>query len=283
MKKKTIILIAGLIFAAALGLVLYPLAAVRYNEVHQSSLCAAYEEQFQQMDISAVAQIYSQAEAYNQRISARSVGDPFGDSALAEASIGYASLLNLGGTDMIGYLEIPAIEVSLPIYHGTETDTLRTGVGHLLGTSLPIGGEDTHTVLSAHSGMASQRMFTDLDQLREGDIFYLRVLGETLSYQVDQIKVVLPYETQDLSIVAGEDLCTLLTCTPFGVNTHRLLVRGSRIPYESAEEIIVESVAPQESTWLKEYLRGILFGGIAAAGIGAVTWCCLRKRGKYEA
>lgn len=283
MKKKTIILIAGLIFAAALGLVLYPLAAVRYNEAHQSTLCAAYEEQLQQADAMSIEQTRLEAEQYNEVLSGRAMRDPFGDSALAEASVGYASLLNLGGTDMMGYLEIPAIEVSLPIYHGTDSDTLRTGVGHLLGTSLPIGGEDTHTVLSAHSGMASQRMFTDLDQLQEGDIFYLRVLGETRAYQVDQIKVVLPYETQDLSIVAGKDLCTLLTCTPFGVNTHRLLVRGRRIAYETAEEIIVESVTPQGSTWLKEYLRGILFGGSAAAGIGAVTWYCLRKRGKYEA
>ena len=149
--------------------------------------------------------------------------------------------------------------MTLPIYHGTDDKTLEKGVGHLLGSSLPVGGESTHTVLTAHSGMASQRMFSDLDMLKYGDVFYLDILGERMAYQVDQIKTVLPYDTTYLGIVTGEDHATLVTCTPFGVNTHRLLVRGVRIPYEEAE-VIVEETTPEEmpeSTWEQEYMNGI--------------------------
>lgn len=162
----------------------------------------------------------------------------------------------------MGYVEIPSIGITLPIYHGTSDATLERGVGHLLGSSLPVGGESTHAVLTAHSGMASMKMFSDLDLLKVGDVFYLEVLGETLAYQVDQIKTVLPHDTTYLGITAGEDQCTLVTCTPFGVNTHRLLVRGSRIPYEEAEEISKEVAerTQQVSTWEKEYLKGLYIG-----------------------
>ena len=163
----------------------------------------------------------------------------------------------------MGYVSIPKINVTLPIYHGTESDTLQRGIGHLLGTSLPVGGADTHAVLTAHSGMASQRMFSDLPQLKDGDVFYLEVLNETLAYQVDQIKTVLPHDTTHLGIEAQQDLCTLVTCTPFGVNTHRLLVRGHRIPYEEAEIIIEQQeqeVVKSDSTWQNEYVKGIGIG-----------------------
>lgn len=153
---------------------------------------------------------------------------------MLSAAENYNSQLDIAGNGIIGYVIIPKIQVNLPIYHGTDAEVLDRGVGHLLGSSLPVGGKNTHTILSGHSGMASQKMFTDLEQLVPGDVFYLNVLGETMAYQVTEINTVLPYETDLLGIVPGEDLCTLVTCTPYGINTHRLLVRGSRIPYEEA-------------------------------------------------
>ena len=211
----------------------------------------------------------------------------------------------------MGYVEIPLIQVNLPIYHGTDSDVLDAGLGHLLGTSLPVGGMNTHSVLTAHSGMANQKMFSDLDKLDLGDVFYLQVLGETLAYQVDLINTVLPHDTTFLGITEGEDFCTLVTCTPFGVNTHRLLVRGTRIPYEEAEVIVEEQLQVEElpkSTWEEQYIKGILFGIGAVILIAALYgyylyWrkhrkprkprrsiaekkahkIRLRKKGKYEA
>ena len=187
---------------------------------------------------------------------------------------------------MMGYVEIPKISVNLPIYHGTGSDSLDRGVGHLLGSSLPVGGESTHTVLTAHSGMANQKLFSDLDKLKKGDVFYLRVLDENLAYQVDDINTVLPHDSSLLEIAEGEDYCTLVTCTPFGVNTHRLLVRGTRIPYEEAEEIVEEQIQTEDlptSTWVEQYVLGLFYGS------GAVIVMCVayliyrfRRRGKYE-
>ena len=175
---------------------------------------------------------------------------------------------------------------NLPIFHGTSDATLEKGVGHLLGSSLPVGGESTHTVLTAHSGMASQKMFSDLNLLKSGDVFYLDVLGQRMAYQVNQIKTVLPYDTTYLAISQGEDYCTLVTCTPFGVNTHRLLVRGTRIPYE-AVEIQVEETVPEilpESTWEQEYIKGIYIavGIVILVGlIALIVW--LFQRFRHEA
>ena len=185
---------------------------------------------------------------------------------MLSAAENYNSQLDIAGNGIIGYVIIPKIQVNLPIYHGTDAEVLDRGVGHLLGSSLPVGGKNTHTILSGHSGMASQKMFTDLEQLAQGDVFYLNVLNETLAYQVIQISTVLPYETELLSIVPGADLCTLVTCTPYGVNTHRLLVRGSRIPYEEAEQLMEETASEEAaaSTWEEKYLQGVILG-IAAA------------------
>jgi len=173
----------------------------------------------------------------------------------------------------------PAI---LPIYHGTDADTLEIGIGHLLGTSLPVGGESTHTVLTAHSGMANQKMFSDLDLVKEGDVFYLEILDEILAYQVDAINIVLPHDTTHLGITTGEDYCTLVTCTPFGVNTHRLLVRGTRIPYEEAEQITAEITVEEAagSTWEEKYVNGILTGFTIVcliAILGGVIWFSRRR------
>ena len=170
----------------------------------------------------------------------------------------------------MGYIDIPKIHVDLPIYHGTGTDSLNRGTGHLLGSSLPVGGDSTHTIITGHSGMASQKMFTDLEQLQEGDVFYLRVLDETLAYEVKAVHTVLPHDTSFLGIVPGEDLCTLVTCTPTGVNTHRLLVQGSRISFVPAEETEVSAVSYEENTvshWEDQYWLGIRLGLAAMVSV----------------
>lgn len=276
-------------FLLALGITLYPIISTRYNEQHQSEIHTAYQEQVEQADTSALDEARASAAAYNESIQPGvQLMDAFSQEAILSASEDYASQLNIMGSGIMGYIQIPAIGVDLPIYHGTDDATLEKGVGHLLGSSLPVGGESTHTVLTAHSGMASQKMFSDLDLLKQGDVFYLDVLGETIAYQVDQIKTVLPYDTTYLGITEGGDHCTLVTCTPFGVNTHRLLVRGIRIPYEEAEQI-VEETAPEElpeSTWEQEYIKGICIaiGIVVAAGILALAvWLYQRYRHGYVA
>lgn len=191
----------------------------------------------------------------------------YSQESLTAASEEYGSLLNPVGNSIMGYVEVPTLNITLPIYHGTEDSTLEIGAGHLLGSSLPVGGDSTHAIITGHSGMASQKMFSDLDQLKEGDVFYVDVLGERLAYKVDQIKTVLPHDTTYLEILPGKDLCTLVTCTPFGVNTHRLLVRGSRIPYTEAvaqaEEM--QQTEPAESTWEQEYMKGIEIGVVVVS------------------
>ena len=183
----------------------------------------------------------------------------------------------------MGYVEIPKISVNLPIYHGTGNDSLDRGVGHLLGSSLPVGGEDTHCILTGHSGLASQKMFTDLEQLEVTDVFYLNVLGEILAYQVEEINTVLPHDTSLLGITSGEDYCTLVTCTPYGVNTHRLLVRGTRIPYEEAEVLVEEVMQeePPKSSWEQKYLQGLLIGVFTALGLAVAIVSIIKIRRKF--
>ena len=253
---------------------LYPLISTAYNERHQSKIHTQYQQVVEQADNSEKEQAREMAAAYNKTIQpGTQLADAFSNDALIGAAENYGELLNLAGDGIMGYVNIPAIAVHLPIYHGTEDATLEIGIGHLLGSSLPVGGESTHTILTAHSGMASSKMFTDLPQLRTGDVFYLEVLGETLAYQVDQIKTVLPHDTTYLGIEPGADYCTLVTCTPYAVNTHRLLVRGTRIPFEKAEEIVEESIPTNEpvvSTWEQEYYKGILVGLGIVAFVGFV-------------
>ena len=254
-------------FLLALGLTLYPVISNYVNQKYASQIQTAYQEVMEQVDDAALREAKEQADIYNHSlIPGASTQDAYSQEGLLAASADYDSQLNLAGNGIMGYVEIPKISVNLPIYHGTENDSLEQGIGHLLGSSLPIGGESTHTILSGHSGMASQKMFTDLEQLTAGDVFYLHVLNETLAYQVVEINTVLPYDTSLLGIVPGEDLCTLVTCTPYGVNTHRRLVRGSRIPYKEAEQIMEETASEEAaaSTWEEKYLQGVILG-IAAA------------------
>ena len=284
-KKKVItICIAVVAFIIALGITLYPMISTWYNERHQAEVHIHYQEKVEQVDNTKLIEAKELAVAYNQTILPGAQDeDSFSNEALLNAIEDYVGLLNLAGDGIMGYVEIPKIGVSLPIYHGTNNSTLERGVGHLLGSSLPVGGASTHSVLTAHSGMASQKMFSDLDRMKIGDVFYLDVLGERLAYQVDQIKTVLPYDTTYLQTEIGSDFCTLVTCTPFGVNTHRLLVRGTRIPYEEAEVIVeekLETEEPVKSTWEQQYLQGIIIGvsAVVILGLGIMVFCIVRRR-----
>lgn len=258
MKRKTTILTASiLVFLTALGITLYPIISNYVNQKYASKIYTEYEEMIQNVDDTSLKDARRLAEQYNNALAPVSA---YEQESLSEASQNYDTLLNMGGNGIMGYVEIPSIQVNLPIYHGTDSETLERGIGHLLGSSLPVGGASTHSVLSGHSGLAGQKMFTDLLQVKEGDVFYLHVLGETLAYQVVSLNTVLPYDTSLLGITPDADLCTLITCTPLAVNTHRLLVTGERIPYESAQEIQAEmqqETTEVESAWEQEYLHGL--------------------------
>ena len=233
MKKRdfsTVILI--LVFLVGLSLLLYPSVSDYWNSFHQSRAIASYAEQVANIDNDIYAQLWEDARAYNQTL----VGKENRFQITDEERENYENLLNVGGNGIIGYIEIAKIGCSLPIYHGTDEGVLQIAVGHIEGTSLPTGGESTHCVVSGHRGLPSAKLFTDLDKLIPGDTFVLRVLDETLTYEVDQILIVEPQELAALEIEEGRDYCTLVTCTPYGINTHRLLVRGRRVA--NAEEAV---------------------------------------------
>lgn len=262
-RRYFIIVIAGMMFVLALLLTLYPVISNLYNEQHQSVIHTAYEEVIQQADTRDLEQIREKAQAYNKAITPGASEGSYTQEALRAAAEDYDSQMNPGGNGIMGYVEVPRIRINLPIYHGTDAETLERGVGHLLGSSLPVGGESTHAIITGHSGLATQKMFTDLQQLREGDVFYLHVLDEVLAYQVFHTEAVLPHDTSRLGITAGEDWCTLITCYPIGVNTHRLLVQGERIPYEEPEDDeTVETVPVEEavSSWEEQYMMGVWMG-----------------------
>lgn len=229
---STLILFALLLIG--MGILLYPTLSNWWNSMHSTQAVATYKEAVEDMTVKERALMLEAARVYNERIARAGTSYKLSDAEMAE----YRSLLDITGTGIMGYLQIPAISVSLPIYHTTEESVLQSAVGHLAGSSLPIGGESTHAALSGHRGLPSARLFTDLDRMREGDIFTITVFDQTVTYMVDQIRIVLPHEVDDLQIVEGADYCTLITCTPYGVNTHRMLVRGVRI--ENLPEDAVE-------------------------------------------
>ena len=225
MKKHLSTALLLLVLLAGVALLLYPTASDYWNSFHQSRAIAGYAESVSGLNAVDYEHIWRSAREYNARLLERA--NPF--RVLEEDEADYNGELNVGNNGIMGYIEIPSIEVSLPIYHGTSDGVLQVAVGHLQGSSLPVGGSSTHCVLSGHRGLPSAKLFTNLDQLAEGDIFMLRILNETLTYEVDQINIVLPDEMGDLVVQEGQDHCTLVTCTPYGINTHRLLVRGKRI------------------------------------------------------
>ena len=249
MKKKHIsTIIIALIFLAGLGFLLYPTVSNLWNRAHQSRAIATYTKQVEKLDDSQNKEMLKAARKYNKSLLKKS--DHWKLSKKDKKK--YESLLDVSGTGIMGYIEVPKIDCSLPIYHGTDEGALQIAIGHLEGSSLPVGGKSTHCVLSGHRGLPSARLFTDLDQMEEGDIFVLNVLGRKLAYEVDQIKVVLPDEMSDLEIVQGKDLCTLVTCTPYGINTYRLLVRGHRTKYIEETVVRVQKEAEKKETgiWL---------------------------------
>ena len=222
--RKTTIFLAA-IFLLGVSLLLYPILSEYWNSLHQSQAIAAYMDAVEEMDSSSYEAMRNAAKAYNAALPEDEARFHPGKDGEKE----YEDLLDITGTGIMGYVEIPGISVSLPIYHGTDDDILQIAIGHIEGSSLPVGGPGTHCVISGHRGLPSSKLFTDLDQMTEGDIFMLRVLDETLTYEVDQIRIVEPDDLSLLALEEGKDDCTLVTCTPYGVNSHRLLVRGHRI------------------------------------------------------
>lgn len=237
MKRNLSTIILLVIFLAGLSLLLYPTISDRWNAVHASRAVASYVDQVQELDQAEYDKIWNDAVAYNEALGS-------GSWNLGDQKAAYERLLDITGTGIMGYIEIPTIRISLPIYHGTDESILQVAVGHLDWSSLPVGGEGTHCVLTGHRGLPSAKLFTNLDQMTEGDTFVIRVLNEVLTYEVDQIHIVEPEDVSDLQMEAGKDLCTLVTCTPYGVNSHRLLIRGHRVP-NASEDIRITSEAVQ--------------------------------------
>ena len=241
-KGSFITIFLVLILLAGLSLLLYPSASDYWNSIHQTRAIATYAEDVANLNQNQYDEIWAAAESYNASLTDRNNAFLLSDAQKAE----YERLLDVSGLGVMGYIEIPSIDCSLPIYHGTEESVLQIAVGHLEWSSLPVGGESTHCVLSGHRGLPSAKLFTRLDKLQTGDIFMLRVLEEVLTYEVDQILIVEPQDTDALRIEEGKDYCTLVTCTPYGINTHRLLVRGHRIEnIEQAKAVRITADAIQ--------------------------------------
>ena len=283
-RKNTIIIICFIIvILLGAGAAAYPLIASINNERTQSLVQTEYEEKLQQLDTSEIDAALAAAREYNKTISTVQIENI--DKIKADLPP-YEDLLNLANNGIMGYIEIPTINIDLPIYHGTTGAAMEKGAGHMEGTSLPVGGIGTHAVISAHSGMASAKLFTDLDKLELGDMFFITVCNQKLAYEVDNIAVVEPTDIDLIRIDTQQDYVTLLTCTPYGVNTHRLLVRGHRV--EMAEEAIAEveeKAEPAASTWIEKYEQGILIGVAIFLGlllIALLVYFIKRRKDKKE-
>lgn len=260
MKKNVvrIILIVG--FCVGLIISLYPLISNIYSRKNQMDVINKYQEDIEKIDGQEMANELELANAYNRKLNQTIVlTDPFDPSAIDMADDAYYDILNYTDDGVMAYINIPKIDVNLPIYHGTDSEHMLKGVGHLVGTSFPVGGVDTHAALSAHSGLSTAELFTNLADLKKGDLFYIHVLDDVLAYEVDKINVVKPDETNDLKIVPGQDYVTLVTCTPYGINSHRLLVRGHRVEYDPDLEK-QESKKANNDVWFKEYIKSIVSG-----------------------
>lgn len=275
-KKAKLALIVLLILAILVTV--YPVISNFLYDKHRSRVQIEYFAAIEQMDDATIQKAKQEVEAYNALL-AKGVSPAFSDEQVKSAFSSYNELLNLSGDGTMCYIEIPAIAVNLPVAHGTEADTLEHSIGHVVGTSLPIGGSGTHAVLSGHSGMAGQRMFTDLHELKAGDMVYIHVLNEVLAYKVETMETVRPEDIASLSITQGEDQLTLITCTPIGVNTHRLLVHCARVPYVPEAEQAEAEAEPVSSSWQRQYVTGICYG--MAALLLAFACYALIRRGRY--
>ena len=266
-------LLAAACGAVALGLLFYPLVGELLSEKYHSDIETAYTAAIEDTDDVELTAQREAAERYNAMLSGAATITEGGASA---PPLAYDEQLTVGG--VMAYVDIPKINVYLPVQHGTDVDTLEKSVGHVAGTSLPVGGSSTHAVLSAHSGMASSKLFSDIDQLKLGDTFFVHALGDILAYEVDSINTVVPTDTSLLQIEEGKDLVTLVTCTPFGVNTHRLLVRGHRVPYTPEQETTAVEEKAAASSWTQHYLVGLGIGLGVVAAVGGAYFLVRRVR-----
>ena len=270
MKKHLSTILLVFVFLAGLSLLLYPSFSNYWNERHQSVAIQSYGERVAQMDNSAAQQLIEEARTYNRLLVGKENRFVLSDDEMTR----YEGLLNVTGTGIMGYVEIPALDCMLPIYHGTDETVLQIAVGHIAGSSLPVGGMGTHCVLSGHRGLPSAKLFTNLDQLVEGDVFRLHVLEEILTYEVDQIRIVEPQDVKELEIHPEQDFCTLVTCTPYGINSHRLLVRGHRVE-------TVEEQAPVRVNSDAAYLdRNVVAACLAVPVLIVLLLVSLRKRSR---
>lgn len=251
-------------------MLLYPWISNYLYENRADGEVSAYEEQVEKTDDSEKQEILRKAREYNNILTESKVQltDPFDEGEAEESGLDYNNILNVNGDGMMGFIDIPKINVYLPVYHGTSKVVLESGIGHLEGSSLPVGGENTHAVLSGHTGLSTKKLFTDLTEIKEDDLFFLHVLGDVLAYKVISVDIVEPEDTTLLSIQKGKDLVTLITCTPYGVNTHRLLVTGERTEYnEKVQEEADSEKAPTQSLWMKSYTKAITIGLCIVAGM----------------
>ncbi len=288
MKKVILWSIGVIFFLFSIGLAGYPFISNYLNSLNAKSELVQYLDTVANSS-DKYAEMKKSANDYNKSLveSGVMISDPFSEKDVN--NFDYESLLNFEGTSVMAGLEIPSLNINLPIYHGTSDSVLEKGIGHLSSSSLPVGGVGTHAVLTGHTGLSSQKLLTDLDKLNENDVFFINVFGDKLAYKVDNIAVVTPEDTELLQIDSTKDYVTLVTCTPYGVNTHRLLVRGVRISYEEAEEIVsLNPTADNESTWIEEYTSAIILGISVMVGILLVYGFIrliiylIRKRKKNE-
>ena len=286
MNDKLRKLIRAVVILIGIGILVYPSLSEFLTEQNASRAVASYDDTVQKSEQARLDALYEEAREYN-RLLASSTGlakppvDANGDPISLDS---YDKMLNFGSDGMMGYITIPKLNVTCRILHGTEEATLQIAVGHMKNTSLPVGGETTHAVLSGHRGLPTAELFTDLDQLTEGDVFYIKVLDHTLCYTVDQIVTVLPDETKELAIKDGKDYVTLVTCTPYGINSHRLFVRGVRTPYDDTQDIPVYEVVDMSSFWsrLPAQYRHMLYGAAAIVAFLIIYWIVIIVRKKIK-
>ncbi|MCR5664346.1 MAG: class C sortase [Oscillospiraceae bacterium] len=278
-KKKRIGIFPFIIFLLGAGILLYPTVSNYYNVVHQSNAIVEYAENLAAMDNEFIQEMWARAIEHNEQLYAAQLGEELPEDALQH----YDEILRVTENGMMGYIDVPKVKIHLPIYHGTSEPVLQKGVGHLEWSSFPVGGENTHTVLTGHTGLPSARLFTDLDQVEVGDLLLIQILGEKMTYEVDSIETVLPYEIDSLSIFEGKDLCTLVTCTPYGVNSHRLLVHAHRIENEEEEVEIIEVTKEVEVNARDPMIQMVRIAAAAfAVLVIAALWGVGRRKKKKK-